>query len=307
MKKNRSRSRKAIIPNIPSGLEGLTCKQIAEQLKISNRQAYVYLWMQSHGKIIEDSSDLTSTIPAQKVLFAPDLHLPHHSSSSLSATLDHADEENVDTIIFGGDTFDCHGIGSFPVKPGPWNFAQEVQECKDVIHPILEDNKGRRQIIFLEGNHEDRLRRYLWKEAKSLAGVDGLTISDVYGLKKFDHVKYISNSDLKEQHLPPFHIGNLWYMHGHETKVGGTSNLARRMYQKARKNVIYGHFHKNVREIFRKWDDQYDSATGVGCLQRLNPQYAPAADWCHGFAIITHYENGMFKIEPKVIINGRIV
>jgi len=230
-----------------------------------------------------------------------DVHCPFHDKLAYNMTLDYLKmlKPKVDQIILGGDFVDFHKI-SFWKDAVRMSFEDEVAECRQELKN-LKQRFYRTPIIYLEGNHEQRLHRYNIEKAPDLAYRNG--IQEVLGLKK-RRIKYVSNIERMSSGKPPLRLGKLYVLHGHEKKVSfGAINLARLYYLRAKTNVIAGHHHKSDYTLVKKLDGKHEGAWAVGTLGQLSEPYQPINDWNWGFAFVDHDEQtGDFEVHNKIIL-----
>lgn len=180
---------------------------------------------------------------------------------------------------------------------------EKVRELVEVISGAFYEE----EIIYIPGNHDERLHDYISRYAKALKGLRGLNVYEQTDMKKHGW-RYHDNKVSMGKGHGPLRIGKLSYLHGHEIKAGwNTANLAKIYYDRCRSNVIFGHHHRCEEKVVRKITNHHEGAWCVGCLSELNPSFQPHNDWVHGFAIIRYYDDGFFKVKNRKIINGRIL
>ena len=62
-------------------------------------------------------------------------------------------------------------------------FKQEVEIGKSILRSFRR-SLPRARITWIEGNHEFRLRKYLIQRAKELYGLSGLSVPEIFDLKR---------------------------------------------------------------------------------------------------------------------------
>jgi len=230
-----------------------------------------------------------------------DVHCPFHNKPAYELALDYllSLKPRVNQVILGGDFVDFHKI-SFWKNAVRMSFEEEVMECRQELKK-LKQRFYRRDIIYLEGNHEQRLHKYNIEKNEDLAYRNG--IQDVLGLKK-RRITYVSNIDRMCAGKAPLRLGKLYVLHGHEKKVSfGAINLARLYYTRSKTNVIAGHHHKSDYTLVKKLDGKHEGAWTVGTLGQLSEPYQPINDWNWGFAFVDHDEvTGDFEVHNKIIL-----
>jgi predicted MPP superfamily phosphohydrolase len=94
----------------------------------------------------------------QTIISLYDLHYPYNIN--LKAVFEFIREKQPDEIILGGDMIDCEGISKFYRGSSESGLAETVEEIKGfkkiLIH--LKSLTPHSKIIYLLGNHEDRIK-----------------------------------------------------------------------------------------------------------------------------------------------------
>lgn len=112
----------------------------------------------------------------------PDAHIPFQDSERLEQVFE--DVRGCDHIILGGDWMDAYTISAFDKNPERRKrLKDEFAEGRRWLYLLREQNPEAR-IDFLEGNHEDRFRRYIWRRCPELAGLRGLSVPEQLDLDK---------------------------------------------------------------------------------------------------------------------------
>lgn len=105
----------------------------------------------------------------QKVLLFGDAHFPYHHVPSWNLMLRVARDWRPRVIVCLGDLMDCYSISRHDKDPArALRFPWEVEESNRAMDEL--DALGARDKRFVEGNHEDRLRRLMMKQPE-LAGL----------------------------------------------------------------------------------------------------------------------------------------
>jgi UDP-2,3-diacylglucosamine pyrophosphatase LpxH len=230
-----------------------------------------------------------------------DVHAPYHDKNAYYLALAYISKlkPKVDRIVLAGDFVDFHKISFWKGDPDKMSFKDEVAAANDLLKE-LRQMFYRVPIDYIEGNHEQRLFRYIQEKAGHLAFRN--RIDDVLSLKH-RRIKYVSNIARICDGKDAYKLGKLYVLHGHEKKVSfGAINLARLFYLRCKTNVIAGHHHKSDYSLVRKLDGQHEGAWTVGTLGQLAEPYSPINDWNHGFAYVDTFDNGDFEVHNKIIL-----
>lgn len=235
----------------------------------------------------------------KNVLILHDIHAPYHNAMALTLALRYGHEHGIDTIIFNGDTIDFYGISRFSKKPNKPSLKDELEMTRTILERIR-DKFGDIKIIWKDGNHDERLEKYIADKAPELYDIhERPSIRTLLGLDKL-RIDYVTDKRIIK-------VGKLNVIHGHEIMSGaGAVNLARAVRLKANANVMFGHFHKTQEDISTNIEGETIGSWAVGCLCDLSPEYMPINGWNLGFAHVEVANDGQFEVHNKKIIGGQI-
>lgn len=229
-----------------------------------------------------------------RIYIAPDFHVPYHHKDAVIHCLDLA--LGADVIIQIGDALDCYGISSFDRNPNRAICLQrEIDAYRDCwLRPVRKNNPNAR-IIQLLGNHEDRLKKTLWKQAPALANMRGLAWEKSMGLKRL-------NIEL--------HPGTGLLVAGHRVKHGERVNKhagysARMEMEDHRSDGISGHTHRYG--VARRTDKEGHTTTwyeiGHACDQsQVAAEYCKNPDWnlSAGITLTTYPDASIEYVEHRL-------
>ncbi len=221
-----------------------------------------------------------------------DIHLPYHDNTALKTALKKLYEYEVDTIILNGDIVDFYSVSFWERDPDKRNLQRERELSIKALTKIREIFRDV-NIIYKEGNHEERLEKFLSRKAPELYQVEELKVDKFIKLDDMN-ISYINNKKRIE-------AGDLDIIHGHEYRSFASVNIAISFLRKTFQNVLLGHFHKKQEDTKRSIRDSLSGAWVVGCLCHLKPDYSPNNDWTHGFAFIELFDNGHFQVYNHLI------
>lgn len=283
----------------------LTNKEIASTIGCSERSArrYAGAWK---DRVLSKRTIHDTTGMDRKAFLLCDTHIPYNNQKVLDIALDYGAQWEPDEVIIAGDWVDFKDVSSWKNDPNRLSFKEEIDQCKRSLS-ILRSRFPSQKIVYIEGNHEFRLTRYLWSKAPELSQLPELIPSSLLSLQDFG-IEYVSNVSLMNAGLEPYSIGKLYVLHGHEVPMAwGGVNLARTMYLKTHVNVIFGHYHQSQHFIFKKLDNTHEGSWMVGCLCKLSESYSPANNWVNGLATVKYNTlTGNFKVRNKIILDGQI-
>jgi predicted phosphodiesterase len=199
-------------------------------------------------------------------------------------------------VILNGDIIDNHEISDFTKNPA-WRHHDLKAERKsafklfDALAPVTKDR------VFIEGNHEDRYRRYAWENASDFEAAGAIRTLPEY-LKLEEH---------GFQHRPyggHVMLGKLMVTHGFiVAQDSGTS--AKRHFMRLGCSVLIGHTHRVG--VYHKTNVVGDHAAFEnGCLCRLDGLgYAQFPDWQQAFSVVDVFPGGMFNVTLLRILGRR--
>lgn len=236
----------------------------------------------------------------QLVLIASDVHIPDHDRKAWKAFLALTKDLRPSIVVLAGDFLELHSVSTH----GDFNrdmLNEDFAHGKQAIDAI-KTASPRAQIVYLEGNHETRLPRYLASKAPGLMGT--LDVPTGLGLKERD-VLWIP--ELKQ----PWSKGCLDVLHGHQMpgKAGPRHHAMKmtELYGATGRTVVYGHTHKP--QMFTAPAlHGIKTAVGLGCLRTLQPGWLHGANagWSHGFAVAELSGSGRVAVYPVPVVDGYI-
>lgn len=238
-------------------------------------------------------------------VIANDFHYPYHDTPVVRGFLKFVEWLKPHGIILNGDVMDCYILSSFNRDPmTPLSLDHEINGVRKLLSQIA--RLGVPVKIIGGGNHEDRLRRYLWKNTDIIQKMGTraarmicetinipnlLGISD-YGFDWFDYQEY-------------YRIGQLFITHGKYYSVH-SSYAAKRQFDKAGASCIVGHSHHLGSYYKTNLLGRPHVVIENGCLCDLNPDYDPDPNWQQGFSVVyVDPRTKLFHIETIPIINRK--
>src|SRR5271165_4017759 len=96
----------------------------------------------------------------EKIIFIPDSHVPYEDKQAFKLMLKAGKEFKPDHTIILGDFADFYGVSSHSKDPNrSLKLKEEMELVKERLDQVL--TLGARNNVYVSGNHEDRLERYL--------------------------------------------------------------------------------------------------------------------------------------------------
>ena len=149
-----------------------------------------------------------------------------------------------------------------------------------------------------KGTHEYRWEKYLQKHAPEVAGLDALTIEELFELKDYD----IECIDYEKGILIN---GVFLVLHGDIVSTESAYTARRHLDSKGGSGICnhthrLGSCYKRDRYGIRGWWEN-------GCLCTLNPDWITNPNWQQGFSLVHFTTAGRFWVEQLPIINGELM
>lgn len=227
-----------------------------------------------------------------KFIVVSDIHYPYHDAKAIKCVLDFIQDKDIDTIILNGDILDFYDVSSFDKDPDRVNSLQKEIDMSTKFFKKLRTIKPDARIVFIKGNHEFRLERYL-KKHPELYSLDALKLPNLLDLKKYN-IEY-SDKGIK--------LGNLKIIHGDMVrKFSGYT--ARGELEKHDSSGISSHTHRGGVYYYRT-PERYLAWFESFCLCDLNPEYINEPNWQQGF-LYGYVEKDSFAVTPMPIVDGKI-
>lgn len=218
----------------------------------------------------------------ERIAFLPDIHIPHHDPKAVETAMSVLRAFKPDTIFQIGDLLDCYAISRFEKDPKRVSSLQdEFDQGRDLLKRLREEHPKAR-IVIKEGNHEERLQRYLWSRAPELSGLRCLGIAEQLGLADLNIEYFTGKQRLK--------IGdNFTVTHGSLVRQRAGYTAHGEMFHRGGSGIS-GHTHR-LSQVFRSTDGGVHRWIEAGCLCSLEPEYGAdrALDWQQGFVLGQHY------------------
>ncbi len=244
-------------------------------------------------------------MPDEKTAILNDIHFPYHDSKVLHGVCDFIKDLKVDRIIINGDMLDCAVISSFARDPlSPQSLTKEIRHGRK----FLEYCKGMaKEVIYIGGNHEDRIRRFIWKNSEVFApfgstacgtAIDALSVPNLLGLDDLSIPYYSYGAG--------FQLGYLLVTHGSVIRKH-SGYTARAAFEATGTSVLIGHTHRLGAHYVTNRAGEH-AAYENGCLCSLKPSYVPGIpNWQQGFSIVSTFKNGMFSVEQPIILKRKVI
>jgi predicted phosphodiesterase len=232
------------------------------------------------GPILDRQPQARVELPLEPILLIPDVHIPNHDERAWGLMLRVAMALKPKHIAILGD------------------FAEEVagvQACLDQLDALGATNK-----VYIEGNHEFRLDRYLMERAPQMFySIKWPQILNLHE-RGWQWVPYRKSTTIGKLHIT------------HDTGTAGI-NAHRTSAQAFGGSTVIGHTHRMAYEVRGRFDGTPYLATMLGWLGDAEKaasymHEAKASDWVHGFGVgYLEPASGVVHVQPVPIVHGRCV
>ena len=241
-----------------------------------------------------------SSKPVVRVAFVPDSHHPNVHKKSWALLLRALMRWKPEVLVVLGDFADAETLSAHPPdEPGNRDFAEEVEAVKAALTQL--EQIGATTMVYIAGNHEFRLERYLARQAPAL----------------FKHLKgWPALLDLHErgwQWVPYRRSASLGKLHiTHDTGSAGM-NAHRTSAAVFGGSALIGHTHRMAYEVRGRFDSTPYLACMLGWLGDAAQagkymHEAKSAEWVHGFGVgLLEMGTGIVHLQPVPIVHGRCV
>lgn len=225
-------------------------------------------------------------------IFLSDIHFPYEDRAAWGVTLEAIKALEPSLIFLGGDILDFYSVSRYDKDP-----ARKLTLQEDLDYAIYELGKLREvapdaRMMLLQGNHEQRLEKYLSTKASELSNLRALSLDRLLNLESLG-IEYIENGTR-------IRIGKLWHFHGNEIPGAGI-NVARNKFMKINANMIFGHHHVMQNYIQRNYEGEVHGAWANPCLCELEAEYAHFTNWSWGFSVIEYSSSENFNVDQVSI------
>jgi predicted phosphodiesterase len=235
----------------------------------------------------------------QKIAFLPDAHRPYHDKIAWELFLLAISDWKPDILVCLGDLADCYKVSSFSKDPTrEYSFKEEIDNVLEGLDDL--DALGATRKIFVAGNHEHRLVRYLQEKAPEL--FEFIDIPKLLELEKrgWEYVPYKS----------AIQLGKLWITH--DVGVAGRYSVFRAA-DTFQHPVVMAHTHRLVYVVEGNATGDTFPAVQFGWLgdvEKLDYVHKVAAKRSHCLAFgagLLDEETGWIYLTPHPIVNYTVV
>jgi predicted phosphodiesterase len=228
-----------------------------------------------------------------------DVHIPYHDMRTVQGWVNDCDRMGVRSILLNGDILDFYQLSDYLRDPSKPRMRDEIQKGRQFLE-YLRGKFPRSRIIYKEGNHDERLKRYLASRAPDLLDLEDIRLERLLRAPDLG-IEWVEDKRVVM-------VGKLAVIHGHEYRGGGGVMPARWLYLRTGESAMMGHLHQPTFYSFRTITGKDVGMWSVGCASHLSPLYAPLNQWGHGWSCVEVGNDGGFTVHNRRMLrDGQIV
>lgn len=238
---------------------------------------------------------------SNNILWLSDLHIPNQDNKAIELAIQWGVENKINCVVLGGDILDNTPFTSHDAPPPGLDDVRSWFEYTEQFLQYLRHKFPKAHIVWLEGNHDQWMMRYLMKKAPMLFNDEYYHLPQRLNLKKY-------SIDFYKEHIV-MKAGKLGLHHGHLFMRGVFSpvNAARGLFLRTKANFIVGHVHQSSHHSESNINGEQIGCWSVSCLCTLAPDYDPMnTKHSVGFANIKVEPNGNFTVHNFKILKNKI-
>jgi predicted phosphodiesterase len=223
----------------------------------------------------------------EKSLFVGDIHAPYQDPFCMKVIEDFSRWFKPQWVFILGDLVDFYQLSKFDKDPVRMDCLQDdLDSAKSELERLRTANP-KAKIVLFEGNHESRLRKWLWNNPE-VSSLRALTIHELLSLSKYN-IQWVGALETYTYHDFALEHGDIVRKHSGYT--------ARGMMEKRGVSGISGHTHRMGTHYLTNMGGDFVWVEN-GCLCDRHPSYVRDPNWQNGFSV------GFFKkSDPRFTIN----
>lgn len=216
-----------------------------------------------------------------KIVKLNDLHVPFEDRKAVRVAFEFCKKMQPEIIICD-EWHDFYSISRFNKDPARKLQLQDELDSVNIYFKILREHCPNSRIIYLDSNHNKRLRKYLWSTAEELSSLRCLRLGELLNLKKY-------NIEYKDY----FIYNNFMFKHGDLIRKW-SGYTARGEFEKEGMSGASGHSHRLSQFYISLRGGEY-SWVECGMLCRTDQEYLEnsSPNWQLGIGLVifwgTHY------------------
>lgn len=231
-----------------------------------------------------------------RVIFPTDEHYPFQDERARSVALKIAQDFDPELRIAGSDGIDFYSISKYDKNPArikAFGLQNEIDLWKGGQLEWLSATPNAK-VFFIKGNHEDRLRRWLWRNP-DIADLDALQLPTLLDMNRLKI--YWEKNKGESANLELNIYNKLLIKHGDIVrKFSAYSAKAELEAEHFSISVLTGHTHRGGTHYATTRRGAVVAQEGF-CLCSLDPEYTTNPNWQQGIVLATVTPESLF-MEP---------
>jgi predicted phosphodiesterase len=237
---------------------------------------------------------------SRRIYVVPDVHFPYHDPNLVRLCCKAIEAVRPDEIVFIGDFFDCEQVSRYPHNAYQIRPLAEVVKAahRTIIVPFF-SKAPKAKKVFIQGNHEDRIRKYLSLHASALGGPKLVNSKEILGLQSFDEVLAYGDS---------YTTGKVKITHGDVVRAQPGASAQKLVEFFDGFDVLCGHTHR-IGSWTKKTHDGYRQGFEIGHMTNCKdvPGWRPTNNWHASPGTIVTLEGKSVDIHVLRESKGRVV
>ena len=241
----------------------------------------------------------------ERYMIISDVHVPDYDIKTVSLIYKFISYYKPDYLDILGDFINFTKISKFDQDVYyKTDLADEIEEARGVLRQLVNtarEANSEVQITYFEGNHEERLAKYLGRNAAQLADLTSddeyiISVPHLLELKK-NGVRWAPQDRLVIRHNAVFTHGTLLRI---KSGFAAHANIDKFGY-----SGFSGHSHKlSLVTRTQSGNTKFWVETGCLCNATPTPSYVINPDWTQGFAVAEYlFDTHQFYPQIVPIVN----
>ena len=214
-----------------------------------------------------------------RLMVISDAQIPFIDEPLWKAVMNFMGDFRPHDLVINGDWMDCYEISDFDKRPERlFNLQTEFEMASDTLDDARKRIAKDGKVFWIDGNHEERLNRAIWKHAAGFA----FLVSDISaGLRLEERCAgYVPYGK---------HVDYLGFTITHGNFVSSYSGYtAKRHADRYHSSGCNGHTHRAGSYSYTDMHNRSHTWYEIGCLCRKDLEYVKGvANWQHAFLVGT--------------------
>lgn len=238
---------------------------------------------------------------SERVVFPSDMHYPYQDNDAILLAMTIARDFDPTVRVSGSDGVDFYSLSKFDKNPLRRKSIDFEVDMWTAGERAWNDATPNAVAVYLMGNHEFRLQRYLWRHEE----ISDLRALQIPSFMRLDELGIVYEDSQHELANTEIQFGNLVIKHGSIVRKhsGYTARgeLEKEFYQV---NMLTGHTHRGGLTYATTRNGVVQGVEGF-CLCDLKPAYVDKPNWQQGTVLVTVHDDGDISFEP-ILFRRRI-